>query len=108
MTGPTARAAAPAESAADPAEDVLALPGTPLAGEVLELVRSNASAVVLNHSVRSYLFGRLLAPHRGVELGRDVSDDLLFYSCVLHDMGLTEMGNRQQRFEVVCAEYFHV
>jgi hypothetical protein len=105
MTGPTARV----EASAGPAGDVLALPATQLARDALELVRNNSSAVVLNHSVRSYLFGRLLAPHCGVELGRDVSDDLLFYSCVLHDMGLTEMGNRQQRFEVdgadVAAEF---
>jgi hypothetical protein len=89
--------------------DLLALPSTTLAREALELLHHHASPVVLNHSVRSYLFARLVAAHRGVELGRDVSDDLLFYSCVLHDMGLTEMGNRQQRFEVdgadVAAEF---
>jgi len=112
VTRPSGPAPEAAEAHVGDGADVLALPGTPLAREVLTFVGNNSSAVVLNHCVRSYLFGRLLAVHHGVELGRDVSGELLFYSCVLHDMGLTEFGNRNQRFEVdgadVAAEFLTV
>lgn len=72
----------------------------------LELVRANETPALVNHSVRSYLFGTLIAEHRGVT---DFDPSLLFFSCVLHDIGLSELGNRSQRFEVdgadVAAEF---
>jgi hypothetical protein len=74
-----------------------ALPDTPAALAALERVRSLESPSIANHSVRSYLFATLLAEHRGVT---DYDPLLLFLSCVLHDIGLTELGNRTQRFEV--------
>jgi hypothetical protein len=74
-----------------------ALPDTPAARGALDKVRSAASPSIANHSIRSYLFGMLLAEHRGVT---DFDPLLLFFSCVLHDIGLTEIGNRTQRFEV--------
>lgn len=81
------------------------LPDTPLARATLDLVTEQESASIANHSIRSYLFGVLLADHRGVEVDRQ----LLFLSCVLHDIGLSNRGNRGQRFEVdgadVAAEF---
>jgi HD domain len=83
-----------------------ALPDTPAARAALARVRSLESPSIANHSVRSYLFGMLLAGHRGVT---DFDPLLLFFSCVFHDIGLTELGNRTQRFEVdgadVAAEF---
>jgi hypothetical protein len=55
---------------------------------------------VANHSIRSYLFARLLADHRGAVADRDFAPLLLFAACVLHDIGLSERGNGTQRFEV--------
>lgn len=83
-----------------PAAPVLALPESPLAAEAIELVYAHESAPVANHSIRSYLFARLAAAHRGATAGVDYDDQLLLLACVLHDMGLTERGNRDQRFEV--------
>jgi hypothetical protein len=71
-----------------------------LAVEVLDYAVRLASPAVASHSVRSFLFAKLYAAHQGVELGREVSVELLFCSTVLHDLGLTEHGNRAQRLEV--------
>lgn len=89
--------------------DVLTLPAAPWTDAALALVTSVESPSVANHSIRSYLFARLLADHRGAMAGRDFDQDLLFAACVLHDIGLSERGNGTQRFEVdgadVAAEF---
>ncbi len=73
------------------------LPDSPAAYAALHLIRAHESAAIANHSVRTFLFGMLLAEHRGVT---DFDPSLLFFACVLHDIGLSELGNRTQRFEV--------
>jgi hypothetical protein len=73
------------------------LPDSPSARAALDLIRAHENAALANHSVRAFLFGMLLADHREVT---DFDPSLLFFSCVLHDIGLSEMGNRTQRFEV--------
>ncbi|HEY3254499.1 MAG TPA: HD domain-containing protein, partial [Polyangiaceae bacterium] len=78
----------------------LAIPQTPLALEVLDFVTRNADAPLCNHSIRSYLFARLVARERGFVDGRDYDSDLLFCACALHDIGLTRAGDRGHRFEV--------
>ncbi|WP_043984480.1 HD domain-containing protein [Mycolicibacterium llatzerense] len=80
--------------------DVVTLPSTPLALAALELVRGAESPAIANHSVRSYLFARLLAPHVGLAPGRDFDDELLYFACVLHDVGLSPLAKRNTRFEV--------
>ncbi len=83
-----------------------ALPDSPAALAALDLVRANENAAIANHSVRAFLFATLVAEHRGVS---DFDPSLLFFSCVLHDIGLSAVGNRTQRFEVdgadVAAEF---
>ena len=76
------------------------LPDDPIVGPVLEIVRAEEPAPIANHSIRSYLFARLLARHEGLVVGRDVGEQALFASCVLHDIGLSARGNGSQRFEV--------
>lgn len=76
---------------------VPALPDAPAAHAVVDLVRANESPAIANHSMRAFLFATLLADHRGVT---DFDPLLLFFSCVLHDIGLSDLGNRTQRFEV--------
>lgn len=51
MTGPTDEATA----------DLITLPGTPLADAVVNLIRPVETPSVFNHSIRSYLFARLVA-----------------------------------------------
>ncbi|MFI9307357.1 HD domain-containing protein [Streptomyces triculaminicus] len=80
--------------------DTFDLPRTDLAARALRYAEETEPAVIFRHSVRSYLFARALAGHRGLEAGTDFDDELVFVSCVLHDLGLSEQGNGDQRFEV--------
>jgi len=88
-----------------PDPELLAIPHTPLAREILDFVVRNASAPICNHSVRSYLFARLVALDRGLVEGRDYEPELLFCACVLHDIGLTRAADRGHRFEVDGADF---
>ncbi|MFE5284551.1 nuclear transport factor 2 family protein [Nocardia sp. NPDC056611] len=75
-----------------------ALPATDLAVAAYSFAQSAETPVVFAHSVRSYLYARELAARLHPDAGYD--DELLFLSCVLHDIGLSELGNGDQRFEV--------
>ncbi|WP_082696656.1 HD domain-containing protein [Mycobacterium sp. IS-1590] len=57
-----------------------------------------------NHCVRSYLFAREIAAAQGVSSGADDDDELVFLSCLLHDLGVTDAGRGDQRFEVEGAD----
>jgi HD domain-containing protein len=85
--------------------ELLALPRTTLGREVLDIVTRNASAAIANHCIRSYLFARLAAEERALRAGRDYEPELLFCACALHDIGLTDAGDRGQRFEVDGADF---
>lgn len=79
---------------------VPALPATPLAARAVEYVRACETEPVANHSVRSYLFAVLLAEHEGLRSSADFDPDLLFFACVLHDLGTSPVAGGTQRFEV--------
>ena len=74
-----------------------ALPESPAARAALDLIGAHENTSIANHSVRTFLFATLLAEHGDVT---DFDPALLFFACVLHDIGLGELGNRNQRFEV--------
>ncbi|RJQ68022.1 HD domain-containing protein [Pseudonocardiaceae bacterium YIM PH 21723] len=78
----------------------LELPGDELARDAVALVWRDTSKPIANHSVRSFLFARMIAEHQGLRAGHDYDGELVFLSCVLHDIGLTDAGNGEQRFEV--------
>jgi len=84
---------------------LLGLPQTPLAREVVELVTRTETPSIANHSIRTYLYARPVAAHRGLVAERDYDPELLFFACVLHDIGLTEDANKAQRFEVDGADF---
>ncbi|MEU4585698.1 HD domain-containing protein [Kitasatospora aureofaciens] len=94
MTGPTH----------EPTADLITLPGTPLADAVVNLIRPVETPSVFNHSIRSYLFARLVAGRLGLAAGHDYQDDLLFAACAMHDLGLASDGPHSQRFEVEGAD----
>lgn len=81
-------------------EELVALPNTPLAVAALDLAQRTESPAIANHSVRCFLFARLLAPHIGAVEGRDFDGELLYLSCVLHDVGLSTLAKRDTRFEI--------
>jgi hypothetical protein len=76
------------------------LPDSDIASAAKQFVFDVSPAFVANHSVRSYLFARELAAARGLRPDVDYDDELVFLSCVLHDLGVTDHANGDQRFEV--------
>jgi hypothetical protein len=82
----------------------LALPTGSLAEASLLLVQSAESALIADHSVRSFLFARLLAEHEGSVNDADYDEELLFAACVLHDLGLSTLAPGKARFEVEGAD----
>lgn len=57
-----------------------------------------------DHSIRSFLFARLLAEREGCLDDAAYDEDLLFAACVLHDLGLGTLAAGQARFEVEGAD----
>jgi hypothetical protein len=80
--------------------DDLELPRTGLTTAADAWVREIEPPYLVNHSVRAYVFGRELGKARDLTPGKDYDDELLYLGCLLHDVGLTEPGNRDERFEV--------
>jgi hypothetical protein len=78
----------------------LGFPQTDLAVEAMGFVRGITQAAIFNHSMRTYLYGRFLGEAQGLLPDRDYDDELLFLGCVLHDAGLGERGNGEQRFDL--------
>ena len=74
-----------------------ALPDTEMAEEAYRFAEEIEPSWLFSHSVRCYLYAKALGGRVGL---RDYDDELVFLSCVLHDLGLTDEGNRDNRFEV--------
>ncbi|MEY9894466.1 uncharacterized protein (TIGR02246 family) [Catenulispora sp. MAP5-51] len=83
-----------------PTFDQLGAPDTPLARDTYAHAARSIPVFILNHSVRSYIYAGAHAQNQGLRPDTDYDDELLFLSCVLHDIGLSEQGNGDQRFEV--------
>ncbi|MGE0216501.1 HD domain-containing protein [Mycolicibacterium sp.] len=80
------------------------LPDSEVASAASQLVTESSPAVLTNHCVRSYLFGREFAASQGLVSGVDYDDETHFLACVLHDLGLTAYGAGDQRFEIEGAD----
>ncbi|TDC82902.1 HD domain-containing protein [Actinomadura sp. 7K507] len=76
------------------------LPDTDLTRKAYDLVFSEGTEAIANHSARTYLFARAIGERRGLRPAADYDDEVLFLASVLHDIGLTERGDGAQRFEV--------
>jgi len=84
--------------------DILVLPTGPLVDASLVLVRSTESQPIADHSIRTFLFARLLAEDEGCLNDAAYDEDLLFAATVMHDLGLGEHARGQARFEVEGAD----
>src|SRR6476469_8433461 len=84
--------------------DFLVLPSGPLADASLAIARSSVSRPILDHSIRSFLFARLLADHDGSLDDAHYDEDLLCAAAVMHDLGLGEHATGESRFEVEGAD----
>ena len=77
--------------------EILVLPAGPLADASLAIARASVSRSILDHSIRSFLFARLLADHEGCLNDADYDEDLLFAATVMHDLGLGEHATGEAR-----------
>ena len=66
----------------------------------VEFVETHEAPYLVNHSIRSYFYAARFGALGGLAAGADYDDELLFLGTVLHDIGLTEIANGTQRFEV--------
>jgi HD domain len=62
------------------------LPNTPAGTAALSVATRYCSPALLNHSIRSYLWGVMYARAHGIAF----DDELYYVSALLHDAGLTE------------------
>ncbi|KQS07985.1 hypothetical protein ASG04_12600 [Curtobacterium sp. Leaf183] len=84
--------------------DHLTLPSTPWLDEALTLVRGTERAGVTDHSIRTYLYARLVAERDGMTTDAGHRDDLVLAACLLHDLGLGSLATGSTRFEVEGAD----
>src|SRR5256885_16579335 len=84
--------------------EIVALPAGPLVDASLALVRATESRSIANHSIRTFLFARVLAEHEGCLNDAEYDEELLFAATVMHDLGLGEHARGQARFEVEGAD----
>jgi hypothetical protein len=85
-------------------DEILALPAGPLARAALDLAQQTESSLVADHSIRSFLFARLLASQDGSVGDAAYDENLLFAACTMHDLGLGTSAPGKQRFEVEGAD----
>jgi hypothetical protein len=76
------------------------LPDSEVCSAATELTFSTTPDFIANHCVRSYLFGREIAAAKGLRSGVDYDDEDLFLTCILHDLGISDITDDGQRFEV--------
>ena len=79
--------------------EILVLPAGPLADASLAIARASESQAILDHSIRSFLFARLLAAEEGCLNDVGCDEDLLFAATMMHDLGLGEHASGEARFE---------
>ena len=83
---------------------ILALPTGPLVDASMGLVRSTENQSIADHSIRSFIFARLLAEREGALNDAAYDEELLFAATVMHDLGLGEHARGEARFEVEGAD----
>src|SRR6267154_2337841 len=72
------------------------VPDTALLHDAMDLSRSLLEPFLFNHVMRSWLFGIVLAESAAIA----PDAELLAVAAILHDLGLTERYNGENRFEV--------
>jgi hypothetical protein len=82
----------------------LSIPHGPLAEASLVAATELTTESIVNHSIRSFLFARLVAEREGALNDADYDEDLLFAATVMHDLGLSEQAPAEARFEVEGAD----
>ncbi|KAF2121549.1 hypothetical protein BDV96DRAFT_564538 [Lophiotrema nucula] len=82
-----------------------AVPSTTISKAAFELAASLLSPAILNHSLRVFLYAKILAEKTSSAYFLEPAQlDLLFTACILHDIGTTNQYDGEQRFEVEGAD----
>ncbi|UBU16371.1 HD domain-containing protein [Nonomuraea gerenzanensis] len=68
------------------------VPRTPTSQAAADLAAEAAPAYLLNHSYRTYLFGRCIVPEP------EVDDEAAFVAAMIHDLGLTDAYAGESEF----------
>lgn len=84
--------------------DLWQVPTGPTATQALDFVRETEHPAILNHSLRTYLHAERAATNRSMRAGLDYEQELLFYACLMHDIGASDRFDGAQRFEVEGAD----
>lgn len=84
--------------------DLWLFPNGPTATKALSFARETEHPAILNHSLRTYLHAERAAANRSMRVAQDYEQDLLFYACLLHDIGASDRFDGTQRFEVEGAD----
>lgn len=79
--------------------------GHTLALAAQTVIETELTPAMRNHSIRSLLFARAAAADRGIRAGADYDEEIVYLICALHDIGLSEIADGDQRFEVDGADY---
>jgi hypothetical protein len=85
-------------------DEILALPTGLLARAALSIAQRTESTPVADHSIRSFIFARLLANQDGSVGDAAYDENLLFAACIMHDLGLGASAPGKARFEVEGAD----
>jgi hypothetical protein len=80
--------------------DHLRPPTTRICAEAYDMCARVAANFLLNHSIRVFAWGCLLAPRDGVPFDRE----LLYVASLLHDLGLTDAFAGHRCFELESAD----
>jgi HD domain len=73
-----------------------AIPYSEICQKATQLVAEVSPPFLCHHCIRTFLFGNLLGQRDGLKYDRE----LLYLGAVMHDIGLTERFDGEQRFEV--------
>ena len=72
------------------------IPDSEICKKATQLVTEISPTSLCNHCIQTFLFGDLLGIRDGLKCDRE----LLYLGAIMHDLGLTERFDAQQRFEV--------
>lgn len=79
------------------AASALVIPDSLLANEATDILREHSTDLLINHSVRVYLF----AAEQGRQQGLRFNAELLYVAAAFHDLGLIrKFSSQNERFEV--------
>jgi HD domain len=76
------------------------IPDSELCSKATDLVKKASPRFLHNHCLRTFIFGQALGQHHQLK----VDPELFYLAAIMHDLGLTDAFDGQQRYEVEGAD----